>query len=142
MALYIPAGRRRRRTILIAAGALLIGLALGAMAGRSTAPTIGDRISSVRSEAQKTSAALRVIALHDESGAVSAQGGDGGTDLVLQRTRTDLDHLFARAPWLPATTRQKLLDDLASLAAKPDKSDASFGAAAEALAQEIDATFG
>ena len=142
MALYIPAGRRRRRTILIAVGALLIGLTLGAIAGRSTAPTIEDRISSVRSDAHTTSAALRVIALHDAAGAVSTQQGDGGTELVLQRTRTDLERRFGRAPWLPATARQKLLDDLASLAARPDKADASFGAAAEALAQEIDATFG
>ena len=63
--------------------ALVAGLIVGALVGRITAPTVDDRISSVQEDARQTAAALRVLALHDESGALSNQSaGDGGADLV------------------------------------------------------------
>jgi hypothetical protein len=143
MALYVPASTRRRRTILIAAATALVGLLVGLLIGRSTATSVADRVSSVRADARRTSASLRVIVLHDESG-VTATGsaGDSGTDLVLERTRKELDDEFRAAPWLGAAQHDTLNRSLDALVAQKDKTSAAFGQAAEALAADIDTTFG
>jgi hypothetical protein len=143
VALYIPAGQRRRRTIVTAAIALLLGVAIGVFVGRGSAPSLDDQIHAVQADARQTAAGLRVLAFHDQSGAIAnGAPGNGGADLVLQRTRTELDHEFARAPWLGRSQRDDLDHALDALAAMPDRTSASFGTAAEALADQIDTTFG
>lgn len=143
MALYVPAGRRRRFAYLLGAAALVLGLVLGGAIGRATAPTVDDRISQVRADARQTAAGLRVIALHDEAGELSgSEAGDGGTDLVLRRTRTELAEELERAAWLRAGDRQALLSELAALQRRSDRESRDFGIAAEALADRILAILG
>ena len=48
MALYVPAGRRRRNVILGLVGALIVGLIIGGVIGRVTAPTVSDRSRACR----------------------------------------------------------------------------------------------
>ena len=142
MALYVPPARRRRRLIVAATVALLVGLALGVLIGHVTAPSLGDRVAAVQSDARQASAGLRVIALHDQTGAASnQQPGAGGADLVISTTRTALQTAFGEAPWIGSTQRSKLLSDLDKLAGISDKTSKEFGTAADALAAEIDATF-
>ena len=136
MALYIPEGRRRRRLLIAASGALVLGLVVGGLAGRLSAPSIQDRVTTVRSDAQQTSAGLRVIALHDSAGT-----GSGGAALVLRRTRTELAAEFAKAPWMSKATRTALLGQLDALDARTDTGTPAFGTAAEAMARAIDAAF-
>jgi hypothetical protein len=143
VALYIPAGRRRRRTFAVAGAALLVGLVVGSVAGRGTAPTIDDRVISVSTQARQTAAALRVLALHDQAAAQSNQGGgNGGADLVLERTRVRLMRQFERAPWLTPAQRDRLLHQLDALQEQANRTGATFGSAADALAGEIETTFG
>jgi hypothetical protein len=142
MALYIPPARRRRRLIAAAALALVAGLTVGVLIGRASTPSVADRVRTVQSDARAAAAGLRVLALHDQAGAVAkAQPGDGGADLVLARTRTALEDMFAQAPWLGSARRSRLRHDLDVLTATTDRTSSDFGAAAEALAAEIDATF-
>jgi hypothetical protein len=142
MALYVPPARRRRRLIAVALLALIVGLAAGVLIGRASTPSVADRVGAVQSDARATAAGLRVVALHDQAGAIAnEQPGDGGADLVLARTRTDLEKLFAAAPWLGDAQRTKLRHDLDLLTAITDRTGKAFGTAAEALAAEIDATF-
>ena len=142
MALYVPAARRRRRIVVFTVGALVVGLLLGALLGRVTAPTVDDRLASVRSSAQQTAAGLRVIAIHDESNTVSNQSANSGADLVLKRTRSELEHEFGHAPWITLAQREALLKSLDELEAQPDRKSEAFGTAADALANQIEATFG
>jgi hypothetical protein len=143
VALYIPASKRRRQTIILAVATLLIGLAVGAFACRASAPSVDDRVHDVQEDARRTASALRVLSLHEESGAVSNQlPGDGGADLVLQRTRTELEGEFGDAPWLGERARRALLDELTALEAQPDRNTPAFASAANALAAHIAATFG
>ena len=87
MAIYVPRARRRRNLILVSAAALVVGAILGVTAGRSSAPTIEDRVKSVRSEARGIASQLRVVSIHEGEGAVSLSGGgDAGAGLALQRT--------------------------------------------------------
>lgn len=136
MALYVPESRRRRRLLLATVTALILGLVVGALAGRFSAPTVKHEVDVVRADAQRTTAGLRVIALHDQAGTAS-----GGTDLVLRRTRQELTAEFAKAPWLSRATRSALLTRLDQLDARTDTGTAAFGKAAEALAQAIDLAF-
>jgi hypothetical protein len=141
MALYIPAGTRRRRTIIAATAALVIGLVAGLAIGRMTATTADQQIRSIQREALQTAAGLRVISLHDESG-ISASTGGGGTALVLSRTKDELTDELDRAAWITTDRRDQLLTDLNALSARKDQSSAAFGKAADAFAAEIEAAFG
>ena len=142
MALDIPAGRRRRRLGLFTGGALVAGLVVGALLGRVTAPTVEDRLSSVRDDARATAAGLRVIAIHDESATVPDQAGDQGVELVLRETREQLGGEFDDAPWITLVQREALFKALDALESQDDKTSAAFGRDAESLAKKIETTFG
>ena len=143
MALYIPVSRRRRQTIVFVVTALVVGAILGLIAGRASSPSVTDRVHSVQDSARETAAGLRVLSLHEEAGATSTgNAGNGGADLVLERTRDELQSEFAAAPWLEASARKQLLDALDALDAQTDRTSPAFGSAADALASQVEATFG
>lgn len=142
MAFYVPASARRRKLIAAAAAAAVIGIVVGILIGRLMVPSVDERIKSVKADARQTSAGLRVISLHDTATAVGAQGeGNGGVDIVLQRTRDELKAEFKKAPWLTAAQRDVLIGKLDDLAAFKDKTGTEFGKAAENLAAAIDTLF-
>jgi hypothetical protein len=141
MALYVPATTRRRRAVLAVVAAVLLGIGLGVLFGRLTAPSIEKQVAAVRADARAASAGLRVLALHDQAGAISNQAGDGGAGLVLDQTSGRLGDLFEAAPWLAAGERRALRRELRALDLMTDRTSARFGDAAQALADRIDATF-
>lgn len=136
MALYVPEGRRRRRLLVAASGALVLGLVVGGLVGRLSATSVTDQVRTVQDDAHATSASLRVIAIHDQQGT-----GAGGTALVLTRTRKALTAELSKAPWLSAATNDALLAQLATLSARTDPGSAAYGDAAEAMARAIDRAF-
>jgi len=145
MAIYVPRARRRRNTILVGVACVVAGVVLGAAAGRSSAPTVEDRVKSVRSEARAIASQLRVVSLHEESGAASIKGGgDAGADLALQRTETNLRALFRRAPWVTTKTAGDLIADTTALRAEAPKqaNTEEFGKQVDALADKIEVAFG
>jgi len=143
MALYIPASRRRRQTIAFVVAALVVGLIVGGLVGRASAPSLSDQVHSVQEKARQTASGLRVLSLHQEAGTASNRtAADGGAELVLSRTRDELQTEFGDAPWLDAPSRKELLDALDALEAQSDRNSPEFASAADALATNIEATFG
>jgi hypothetical protein len=145
MAIYVPRARRQRNTILVGVAALVVGAVLGGLAGRSSAPTVEDRVRSVRKEAQAIASQLRVVSIHEGSGAASlAGGGDAGADLALQRTETKLKALFKRAPWVTSKMAADLVGQTTTLRAEAPRQASSdaFGKQVDDLAGRIEATFG
>ncbi len=145
MAIYVPRARRRRNLVVLGAAALILGLVLGAVVGRASAPAVGDRVRSVRTEGRDIAAQLRAVSLHAEDKTASvAAGGDAGADLALGRAESDLRGLFKRAPWLPATTAADLLAETGALRAeaKGEAGTPAFGQKVDALAGRIEAAFG
>jgi hypothetical protein len=140
VAIYVPRTRRRRNLILVGVAGLVVGAVLGGVAGRSSAPTVEDRVRSVRTEARAIASELRVVSLH----ATLAGSGDAGADLALRRTETDLRRLFRRAPWVNAKTAADLLADAVALrtAAPGQARTPAFGKQVEGLAARIESTFG
>jgi hypothetical protein len=131
--------------MLLGVAALVLGLVLGAVIGRASAPTVQDRVRSVQREARNIAAQLRVVSLHAEDKTASvAAGGDAGADLALQRAEADLRGLFKRAPWLHAKTGADLLAETAALRAeaKGEAGTPAFGQKVDALAGRVEATFG
>ncbi|MGH3766253.1 MAG: hypothetical protein ACRDTX_14065 [Pseudonocardiaceae bacterium] len=145
MAIYTPQAQRRRQLLIITAVTFLLGGLLGGLVGRFTAPTPADRVTAVREQARQTSSQLRVLSLHVEAGAASlGSGGDAGARLALQRADTDLTNALDLAPWITVETRNGLFTRLHNLehAAGGAAATAPFAADVEALAKEIDTSFG
>jgi hypothetical protein len=145
MAIYVPRARRRRNTILVGVAGLVLGAVLGGLMGRASAPTVEDRVRSVRAEARDIAAQLRVVSLHEGENAASlGVTGDAGADLALRRTEDNLKRLFRRTPWVPGKTGADLLSDTVALrASAPGQARTeAFGKQIDALADRIEATFG
>ena len=114
MALYVSAGRRFRRTLVIAVG---VGdrraSSLGWLIGRQQVPSIDDRVAE-RPSRTADSAATGLERLDIEYEQVLAGTDDLDTSVLqpLDELRTDLQATMDQAPWLTAATRATLLDAL------------------------------
>jgi hypothetical protein len=146
MAMYIPPGRRRRRLLLSVGAAVVVGLIVGVIVGRATAPTVDDRVADVRAAAAGAVAQLQALPLEYEKQA----GGDqqfkegGGVDDALGRTRGDLDDAIADAPWLTGTQIDAVhaaIDDLRT-AARDGVSPSDFETQTDQAIDDITAVFG
>lgn len=145
MAIYVPRARRRRNLVLVSVVCAVAGAVLGLGIGRSSAPTVEDRVSSVRTEARDIAAQLRVVSLHESAGAESlAVSGDAGADLALRRTETNLAKLLKRAPWVPRKAGADLVEETVTLRTEAPNQARSpgFGKRIDALADRIESTFG
>jgi hypothetical protein len=121
VALYVPAGRRRRNVILGLIGAVIVGLLIGGVIGRVTAPTVSDKVSTVQDSARGVTARLRATPIeYAKQLSGSSEFRNGGTVLdsltdAQQTLRSDLDD----AVWLGAAQRKDIttaLDDLVTAA--------------------------
>jgi hypothetical protein len=131
--------------VLVAALALVVGGVGGSVVGRATAPSVEARVRSAREQGRAIASQLRVLSLHEETGAASlSAGGDAGAGFALRRARTDLERALGQAPWIPRSERDRLLGGIDALrrqlTAAPD--NAAFAAATDRLAGEIEADFG
>ena len=145
MAIYVPRARRRRILIAIGVAGLVLGAVLGLAIGRGSAPTVEDRVKSVRSEARGIASQLRVVSIHAEDNTASvAAGGDAGAELALRRTESHLRALFQRAPWVPSKTAADLLSDTVALRASAPghATTEAYGKQVDSLADRIETTFG
>ena len=145
MAIYVPRARRRRNLLMVGVAGLVVGVVLGSLVGRSSAPTIEDRVRSVRTEARAIASQLRVVSLHEAAGASSlGANGDAGADLALRRTEANLRRLFRRAPWVTAKTAADLVAETVALqAAAPGQARTeAFGQKVDGLADRIETIFG
>lgn len=121
MALYVPAGARRRRLILTVVAGLVVGLALGFVLGRSTAQGLGDRVDAVKAQAADAATALERIPIEYEQ-AVAGEGGES-TDTIrgaIERAGDQLDDAYAEAIWFGSDARDATDDAFAELARAVD----------------------
>jgi hypothetical protein len=137
MALYVPQARRRRRVLLIAAATLVVGLVLGAILGRVSAPTVDDRVADVHSRAKDIAASLGVVSTHIEDTTVGA----GGTDTALQHAGESMEANFRDAPWLSPEQEQILRDTLTGLKNTAQKNTKEFAARIDAFITMVEDLF-
>jgi F0F1-type ATP synthase membrane subunit b/b' len=104
MALYVPPGRRRRRLWLAVGGALAVGVVVGVVLGRVTAPTVDDRVRSVHDDAAAAVAQLEALPVeYAQQLAGGEEFREGGATDAVDRAREQLDEAIGDAPWLTAT---------------------------------------
>jgi hypothetical protein len=147
MALYIPAGRRKRRLVLVALAALALGLVLGAAAGRASAPTAADQAAEAKQKADTVAGQLQALTIHYDQvakGEITKASFQASLDAGLARAQSDLDVAMAQAPWLDAKAKDALraeVQGVSGLAAR-DAPAAEFDAAVAHAATSIKVAFG
>ena len=146
MALYIPAGQRRRRLIIVGVVAAVLGLALGAFLGRATAPTTADTVSSVQADAQSIYARLQSLPIEYEkvlSGDPQYANGGGPADSLVAIS-ADTAALAERAVWLSDEQRTAVVGavDAAQKVAASTAPAPQFEAAIADASAAITQTFG
>ncbi|MGZ4681742.1 MAG: hypothetical protein ACXWB2_16350 [Acidimicrobiales bacterium] len=146
MALYIPAGRRRRRLIIVGVVAAVVGLTLGAVLGRASAPTTGDAVSSVRADARSIDARLQALPNEFEkvlSGDPQYANG-GGPAESLTAIEADTAALARRAEWLSDDQRTAVAAAVAraQVVAEDRASASDFQTAIDDASTAIEQTFG
>ena len=110
MALYVSAGRRFRRTVVIAVVASLIALVVGWAIGRQQAPAITDRVAAVQHQAEQEATGLERLGTEYEQVLGGTDDLDDSVVQPLDAVREDLQATMNRAPWLTGAERAALLD--------------------------------
>jgi hypothetical protein len=144
VAVYIPQEQRRRRSTVAIASALALGLVLGVLLGRVTAPSLSSQVEQARAAGQRLASALRALPLEYEQ-AVTGSEGESTTGIrdAVNRTAALLPPARAKAPWLGPTATRQAHDAVAAVqravASKVDP--ASFRATAEKAAATVEDVF-
>ena len=136
--------RQRRRIVVAAVVALLIGLVGGWLLGRATATSVDDEINASRHRGGNVADALRTLPIEYEQ----LHAGTGGKsqlafDEAVQSIVDQLTKAIQQAPWLGPTARAQAVHDVeavqAAVAAKaaPD----AFRAAVEKAATSVEDVF-
>jgi hypothetical protein len=115
MALYVPAGRRRRNLALALIAAALVAVVIGFLLGRVTAPTVDDRVSEVQADARSVVGSLAATPNEyrkEQAGSTEFRAG-GGVDQALTGARRSLRAALDDAPWLGTALRREATDALA-----------------------------
>ena len=108
MALYVSAARRRRRTLVVGAIALVVGLLFGWLIGRATGSSADDEVKARQSDAEQLVARLDGLDLEYQQ---TAAGGAGSSDArkgsldAASAIAADTDALMARMPWVAQAER-------------------------------------
>ena len=131
MAIYVPESRRRRTLIGVAVACAVVGLVLGAIAGRASSPSLARRVHHVQDQARQATSQLRVVALHED-----ASTGTEGDALALRRAHDELAKALGDAAWIPTS------DGKALLAAVDALRGGSSASNVEGVAKKIDDAFG
>ncbi len=123
MALYISAGRRRRRAVVAAVAVGVLAFVLGLLIGRQQVPSVGDQIRTVQDDAGQVATGLE--RLDTEYAKVVA-----GTDTLAGAVLAPIDSVIATAqralggaPWITAQERAALVDALTQARASAEARD-------------------
>ncbi len=116
MALYIPAGRRRRNALLLALATLVAGLVLGYLVGRAGEPSVADAVATAQQRADDLATQLERLPIEYQQGLAGA--GDNIQEGVLQpldELQRSAIGLFDDAPWVSSAERAATLDAIAAV---------------------------
>jgi hypothetical protein len=133
--------------VLAAAGALVAGLVLGAIAGRATAPTAAAGAADAKQAAARAAGLLDALPTHYEQmveGGLDPASFRASLDDGLRRAAEQEDVALAAAPWLDPPVAEGLRRQVADLRAAADRRapPAEFRAAVDRVRAELDARFG
>jgi hypothetical protein len=146
MALYVPAGRRRRNLAIALIATALVAVVIGFLLGRVTAPTVDDRVSDVQADARGVVGELAATPneyRQQQSGSSEFAQGGGVAD-ALANARGSLAAALGDAPWLGAGQRREATDALATVVAaeKASVPPDEYSGTVTRASERIEAVFG
>jgi hypothetical protein len=145
MALYVPAGARTRRLVLVGVAALVVGLVAGLFIGRASAPGLSDEVGEVQDLATDVATSIERLPIEYEQ-SLAGEGGESVETMTvaIDRAKTDLDDAYAAAIWLSDTASSGTDEAFARLTAIVDEdgSAAEFQGAVDDVIGQIETTFG
>ena len=110
MALYISAGRRFRRTLVIAVAAAVVAFAIGWLIGHQQVPSIAERVAEVQQDGESQATGLERLGIEYEQVLAGTDDLDSSVLQPLDDLRAELQSTMDRAPWLTSDERAALLD--------------------------------
>jgi hypothetical protein len=110
MALYISAGRRFRRTLVIAVAAAVVAFAIGWLIGHQQVPSIAERVTEVQQDGESQATGLERLSIEYEQVLAGTDDLDSSVLQPLDDLRTELQSTMDRAPWLTSDERAAMLD--------------------------------
>jgi hypothetical protein len=143
VAVYAGSSKRRRTTILVAAGALLAGLVIGIVIGHATAPTLTDKIRDGRNGGRDLVTALQVLPL-EYGQALSGSEGTSSIGDTVDRAAAKLTDALNGAPWLGPAQRGEAIAAVRAVrtAAGNKVAPPRFQAVVDRSSQTLEKVFG
>jgi hypothetical protein len=143
MALYISAGRRFRRTFVIAVAAAVVAFAIGWLIGHQQVPSIAERVTEVQQDGESQATGLERLSIEYEQVLAGTDDLDSSVLQPLDDLRTELQSTMDEAPWLTSDERAAMLDAVSQVRQNAvdgvplDSFTASATAAAALIRQEL-----
>lgn len=144
MAVYVSAGRRRRRSIVAAAVALVVGLVVGVLIGRATSSGVSDAVAASRKRGTQLVAQLQTLPFEYQAMTEHKPGKSRATfDDAIERIEEQLRADMEKMPWLSAHTKASTISAMEQLKAKADRQipQPAFQDAVKATAGAVSDTF-
>ena len=117
MARYIPISRRRRNAALVAGAALLVGIVLGWLVGKQSAPSISSAVHDAQQQAADIAVQLQRLPIEYQQ-AIDGGGEDSiqaGVVAPLDDIQASATNAFDDAPWIASATRANAQDAIAQV---------------------------
>lgn len=145
MARYIPIARRRRNAAFVAVIALFLGIALGWLIGKQSAPSVSAAVKDAQQQAADIAIQLERLPIEYEQ-ALTGSGDtvQAGVIAPLDDIQVAATNAFDDAPWVSPQARAGAQDALAEVrrAAEDEVSADEFEAAVTDAANTIRLAFG
>jgi hypothetical protein len=145
MAVYMPAEKRRRRTVLAVVVAVIVGVIAGFFLGRATSTGVDDAVSDAKDKGSDAVTALSRLPIEYEQKA-SGTGGETSTTILdsVDAAETRLRDAFDAAPWLTPAQRRAASAAVASVRSdvENDVSLEEFRDSIDDASQVVARTFG
>lgn len=146
MARYISIAHRRRNAALVAVAALFVGIVLGWLVGKQSAPSVAASVHDAQQTAADIAVQLERLPIEYQQ-TINGSGEDTVQKAViapLDDLQADLTNAFDDAPWVAPTDRASAQDAIAEVRQSAQKSVPAeeFEQKVNAAADAVRAAFG
>jgi ABC-type Na+ efflux pump permease subunit len=145
MAVYMSAGHRRRRTVIIVVVAVVVALIAGFVLGRATSSGVDDAVADAKDKGASAVTALSRLPIEYEQ-KVGGTGGETARKLLdsVDAAEARLEDAFDAAPWLTPAQKRAARAAVASVRAdvENDVSPEQFQTGIDDASKAIASTFG
>ena len=117
MARYIPIARRRRNAALVAVAALFVGIVLGWLVGKQSAPSVSSAVHDAQQSAADIAVQLERLPIEYQQ-AIDGGGEDSiqaGVIAPLDDIQASATNAFDDAPWISPSVRASVQDAIAEV---------------------------